>query len=69
MVFLLLKNVFLWFYLIMRFVFRCDHDKRKSAVDCITEIIGENNADHFFVATQDADLRKKFQEVCALFFF
>lgn len=53
----------------MRFVFRCDHDKRKSAVDCITEIIGENNADHFFVATQDADLRKKFQEVCALFFF
>lgn len=42
---------------------RCDHDKRKSAVDCITEIIGENNAEHFFVATQDADLRKKFQEI------
>lgn len=42
---------------------RCDHEKRKSAVDCITDIIGENNPEHFFVATQDADMRKKFQEI------
>lgn len=49
------------------FFFRCDHDKRKSAVDCITEIIGENNAEHFFVATQDADMRNGLQEVCAFF--
>ncbi|XP_074348692.1 uncharacterized protein LOC141687350 isoform X1 [Apium graveolens] len=42
---------------------RCDHDKRKSAVDCITELIGENNAEHFFVATQDADFRKNLQEI------
>ncbi|KAK1358704.1 rRNA-processing protein UTP23-like [Heracleum sosnowskyi] len=42
---------------------RCDHEKRKSAVDCISEIIGENNAEHFFVATQDADMRKKFHEI------
>lgn len=42
---------------------RCDHEKRKSAVDCIMEIIGEKNSEHFFVATQDTDLRKKFQEV------
>ncbi|PSS35333.1 RRNA-processing protein [Actinidia chinensis var. chinensis] len=42
---------------------RCDHEKRKSAVACITEIIGAGNPEHFFVATQDADLRKKFQEL------
>lgn len=42
---------------------RCDHEKRKSAVSCITDVIGENNSEHFFVATQDAELRKKFQEV------
>ncbi|XP_052184100.1 uncharacterized protein LOC127796076 [Diospyros lotus] len=45
------------------FTARCDHEKRKSAVACITEIIGEDNAEHFFVATQDADLQKKFQMV------
>lgn len=44
--------------------FRCEHDKRKSAVDCMIDVIGENNSEHFFVATQDAELRKKFQEVC-----
>ncbi|XP_070051843.1 uncharacterized protein [Nicotiana tomentosiformis] len=38
---------------------RCDHEKRKSAVACITEVIGENNSEHFFVATQDAVLRRK----------
>ncbi|XP_059649245.1 uncharacterized protein LOC132295140 [Cornus florida] len=42
---------------------RCDHERRKSAVACIMEVIGEINTEHFFVATQDADLRKKFQEV------
>ncbi|XP_011088373.1 rRNA-processing protein UTP23 homolog isoform X2 [Sesamum indicum] len=42
---------------------RCDHEKRKSAVACIMDVIGENNPEHFFVATQDAELRKKFQEI------
>ncbi|KAL2529937.1 PIN domain-like family protein [Forsythia ovata] len=42
---------------------RCDHDKRRSVVACITEVIGENNSEHFFVATQDAELRKKMQEI------
>ncbi|CAK9141771.1 unnamed protein product [Ilex paraguariensis] len=42
---------------------RCEHEKRKSAVACITEVIGESNPEHFFIATQDADLRKKFQEI------
>ncbi|KAI8029116.1 rRNA-processing protein utp23 [Camellia lanceoleosa] len=45
------------------FTTRCDHEKRKSAVACIMEIIGEDNPEHFFVATQDADLRKNLQEV------
>ncbi|CAA0827654.1 PIN domain-like family protein [Striga hermonthica] len=42
---------------------RCDHEKRKSAVACMTQVIGEKNLEHFFVATQDAELRKKFQEI------
>ncbi|CAA2975013.1 rRNA-processing UTP23 homolog isoform X1, partial [Olea europaea subsp. europaea] len=42
---------------------RCDHDKRMSAVACITEVIGQKNTEHFFVATQDAELRKKLQEI------
>nr|XP_027107140.1 rRNA-processing protein UTP23 homolog [Coffea arabica] len=46
---------------------RCDHEKQKSAISCITNIIGENNSEHFFVATQDAELQKKFQKVCSMF--
>ncbi|XP_075520894.1 LOW QUALITY PROTEIN: uncharacterized protein LOC142554131 [Primulina tabacum] len=42
---------------------RCDHEKRKTAAACMMEVIGENNSEHFFVATQDAELRKKFQEI------
>ncbi|KAJ9189080.1 hypothetical protein P3X46_000413 [Hevea brasiliensis] len=41
---------------------RCDHENKKSAEACIVEILGENNPEHFFVATQDFDLRKKFRE-------
>lgn len=47
----------------MYLFYRCDHEKRKSAVACITEVIGEKNTEHFFVSTQDADLRKKLQQV------
>ncbi|KAB5548354.1 hypothetical protein DKX38_011760 [Salix brachista] len=42
---------------------RCDHEQMKNAEGCIVEIIGENNLDHFFVGTQDTDIRKKFQEI------
>ncbi|XP_022751831.1 rRNA-processing protein UTP23 homolog [Durio zibethinus] len=42
---------------------RCDHEKRVTADACIAEVIGEHNSEHFFVATQDADLRKKLQKV------
>ncbi|KAJ6670145.1 hypothetical protein OIU85_014249, partial [Salix viminalis] len=41
---------------------RCDHEQMKNAEGCIVEIIGEKNLDHFFVGTQDTDMRKKFQE-------
>ncbi|KAH7577114.1 hypothetical protein ACOSP7_002111 [Xanthoceras sorbifolium] len=42
---------------------RCEHERKKSADACIKEVIGEKNMEHFFVATQDVDLRKKLQEV------
>ncbi|XVE84252.1 hypothetical protein DITRI_Ditri16bG0155800 [Diplodiscus trichospermus] len=42
---------------------RCDHEKRVTADACISEVIGEHNSEHFFVATQDVDLRKKLQKV------
>nr|XP_027075356.1 rRNA-processing protein UTP23 homolog isoform X2 [Coffea arabica] len=45
---------------------RCDHEKQKSAISCITDIIGENNSEHFFVATQDAELQKKFKRIGAV---
>ncbi|KAK9064461.1 hypothetical protein SSX86_015843 [Deinandra increscens subsp. villosa] len=45
---------------------RCDHEKRKSAVACLTDVIGESNSEHFFVASQDDELRNKFQEVPAV---
>ncbi|KAJ1386395.1 rRNA-processing protein Fcf1/Utp23 [Sesbania bispinosa] len=42
---------------------RCEHDKCVSAEACIMEVVGEKNSEHFFVASQDTDLRKKLQEV------
>lgn len=42
---------------------RCDHERGQSADDCLADIIGENNSEHFFVATQDSPLRKKLHEV------
>ncbi|KAJ0963962.1 hypothetical protein J5N97_029084 [Dioscorea zingiberensis] len=42
---------------------RCDHEKRVSATACIESIIGDSNPEHFFVATQDGDLRRKFQKI------
>ncbi|KAK1567191.1 hypothetical protein Q3G72_009198 [Acer saccharum] len=42
---------------------RCEHEREKSADACIMDVIGEKNLEHFFVATQDVDLRKKLQEI------
>ena len=32
-------------------------------MNCIIKIIGDNNPDHFFVVTQDIDLREKCRKV------
>ncbi|RZC62500.1 hypothetical protein C5167_024255 [Papaver somniferum] len=42
---------------------RCDHEKRKGAAACIADVIGEKNSEHFFLATQDNELRIRFREV------
>jgi Ca2+/Na+ antiporter len=62
--------LFSGFGMILKFHFngRCDHEQIKNAEGCIVEIIGENNPDHFYVGTQDTDMRKKFQEVSFFFF-
>eukprot|EP00249_Psilotum_nudum_P032054 c47180_g1_i1 orf=255-1100(+) len=41
----------------------CNHDPLKSASDCLRAIVGDGNSDHFFVATQDADLRKRLRQI------
>lgn len=40
-----------------------------SADDCIMDIIGQNNPEHFFVATQHADLREKILKVIDSLYF
>ncbi|KAJ6829938.1 rRNA-processing protein UTP23-like protein [Iris pallida] len=42
---------------------RCDHEKRVSAAACIESVVAGGNSEHFFVATQDGELRRKFREV------
>ncbi|XP_025608945.1 uncharacterized protein [Arachis hypogaea] len=42
---------------------RCEHEKCTGAEACVIQVIGENNSEHFFVASQDTDLRKKLREV------
>ena len=38
-------------------IFRCPYEMKKVVVDAyIVKVIGENNPNHFFVATQDNDL-------------
>lgn len=41
----------------------CDHEKRVKVDTCIHSLLGESNPEHFFLATQDVDIRKKFREV------
>ncbi|XP_021762515.1 rRNA-processing protein UTP23 homolog [Chenopodium quinoa] len=45
---------------------RCEHGEQESALNCIVEVIGENNPEHFFVATQDIELRNKCRKVPGL---
>ncbi|XP_068646134.1 rRNA-processing protein utp23-like [Aristolochia californica] len=46
---------------------RCEHvGHRKSGSGCIQDIIGENNSEHFFLATQDVELRTELREIPGL---
>ncbi|TVU27608.1 hypothetical protein EJB05_19102 [Eragrostis curvula] len=42
---------------------KCEHEKVVSAVNCVLSLIGDKNPEHFFVATQDADLREQLREI------
>lgn len=42
---------------------KCNHEPLKSASDCLESLIGEGNLEHFWVATQDAELRMKLRQV------
>lgn len=42
---------------------RCNHESLKSATECLEAMVGADNPEHFFVATQDGGLRKKFRQV------
>uniref|UniRef100_A0A803MZH6 rRNA-processing protein UTP23-like protein n=1 Tax=Chenopodium quinoa TaxID=63459 RepID=A0A803MZH6_CHEQI len=48
------------------FTTKCEHGEQESALNCIVEVIGENNPEHFFVATQDIELRNKCRKVPGL---
>lgn len=46
-------------FIAKRFQLRvCGHKKNKSATDCITSLVGENNPHRYFVASQDMALQK-----------
>ncbi|KFK36356.1 hypothetical protein AALP_AA4G112600 [Arabis alpina] len=40
----------------------CEHEEAKAADECLSEVIGSKNSEHFFLGTQDADFRKKLQQ-------
>ncbi|XP_057828372.2 uncharacterized protein LOC131039599 isoform X2 [Cryptomeria japonica] len=41
---------------------RCNHEMLKSAAECLEAMVGTDNPEHFFIATQDAGLRRKFRQ-------
>lgn len=45
---------------------KCNHEPLKSASDCLESLIGDGNPEHFWVATQDAELRMKLRQVPAV---
>eukprot|EP00850_Spirogloea_muscicola_P020730 SM000225S07009 [mRNA] locus=s225:14643:16575:+ [translate_table: standard] len=44
---------------------KCGHDPAVAAADCLADMVGASNPEHFFVASQDADLRRKLRKVPA----
>ncbi|CAA7014265.1 unnamed protein product [Microthlaspi erraticum] len=41
---------------------RCEHEEAKAADQCLLDVLGSKNTEHFFLGTQDADFRKKLQQ-------
>uniref|UniRef100_A0A1D1YA84 rRNA-processing protein UTP23 n=1 Tax=Anthurium amnicola TaxID=1678845 RepID=A0A1D1YA84_9ARAE len=44
-------------------VARCEHEKRVNAATCVESIVRDGNTNHYFVATQDTELRRKLREI------
>ncbi|CAH8347826.1 unnamed protein product [Eruca vesicaria subsp. sativa] len=42
----------------------CEHDEAKPADECLSEVLGVKNSEHFFLGTQDYEFRKKLQQEC-----
>ncbi|CAK9207971.1 unnamed protein product [Sphagnum troendelagicum] len=42
---------------------KCEHEQPWPAADCVAAMVGSHNDEHFFVATQDVELRKKLRQV------
>ncbi|CAF1818781.1 unnamed protein product [Brassica napus] len=41
----------------------CEHEEAKPADECLSEVLGIKNSEHFFLGTQDFEFRKKLQQV------
>lgn len=42
---------------------RCQHEPFLPAGECVAAMVGSHNFEHYFVATQDIDLRKQLRKV------
>ncbi|CAN8287558.1 unnamed protein product [Cochlearia groenlandica] len=42
--------------------FVCAHEEAKAADECLLEVIGSKNTEHFFFGTQDVEFRRKLQQ-------
>ncbi|KAL0666854.1 hypothetical protein Bca4012_029558 [Brassica carinata] len=40
----------------------CEHEEAKPADECLSEVLGIKNSEHFFLGTQDFEFRKKLQQ-------
>ena len=42
---------------------RCEHEPALPAGECVATMVGSHNVEHFFVGTQDLELRKRLRKV------
>jgi len=53
-----------WYLIIFCDIVRCEHEPFLPAAECVASLVGSHNEEHYFVATQDLDLRKRLRKVC-----